>query len=435
MHEPFGRYGLLQRLATGGMAEIFLAQLHGDEGFAKKVVIKRILPHLGRDADFVRMFIDEAMVASQLTHPNIIEVHDFGHAEGSYFMAMDYVDGLDLHHVLRATKRLGIRLSAAEILAIGERVARGLAYTHSLADDAGVPLGIVHRDVSPHNIMVSRTGAVKVMDFGIAKAAARATSTASGAIKGKLSYLSPEQARGESASSLSDQFALGLVLWECLTGHKLFEGESDVAVLAQVAQCRVPNLEALSLDAPKALTAIVQRMLSCAPSDRYADLDEVADALTAVRYSLGAAGIVKLDAVVEQCSARGETTAAWSYAEQMGLRAAGGTRVLPQHRRSTTPVTPTVPTRKNRRLAAALELHRTHTTSRRHLLRARPHGSGRRLRAAHFDRLPWLLVGALLAMLLAMVGKHAQHPFGATMAPIIKSLKGSSASMTELQRY
>ena len=417
MHEPFGRYGLLRRLAVGGMAEIFLAALHGDEGFEKKVVLKRILPHLGQDADFVRMFIDEAMVASRLSHPNIIEVYDFGHAEGSYFMAMEYVEGIDLHQVLQQAKVLGQRLTVAEVAAIGERIARGLAYTHNLIDDDGVPLSIVHRDVSPHNIMISHLGAVKVMDFGIAKAAARATRTVTGTIKGKLAYMSPEQARGESATKLSDQFALGIVLWECLVGRKLFEGESDVTLLQRVAACNVPNLTVLCPEVPPSLSRIVQRALSCNPNSRYADLEELADALTAVRYSLGAAGIVKLDDVVNRYAVRGQETQSWSWAEQQVASSGGGTRVLaaPPAEPSSGP--------KTRKLRGAMTPARAHhATGRRPLLRHRSQTTSKPLEPTRIERLPWLLVGALLAALVTVAGRTAEglKPLQALSAMIIQ---------------
>lgn len=327
MVETYGRYGLLRRLAVGGMAEIFLAALHGDAGFEKQVVLKRILPHLSEDMGFVRMFIDEAMMASRLSHPNIIQVLDFGHAAGSYYMAMEYVPGIDLHKLLQRAQAAGRALSVPEVAAIGERIARGLAYTHNLTDVDGAPEAIVHRDVSPHNVMLSAQGEVKVMDFGIARAAARATRTLTGSIKGKLAYMAPEQARGEQATKLSDQFSLGAVLWECLSGRKLFAGDADVALVQQVAACQVPPLQALRPNLPQALLDIVARALHPDPLCRYPCLTELADALTALRYSLGAQGIVRLDALTAEFGQDRTDTAHWSWAQDAQV-AAGGTRVL-----------------------------------------------------------------------------------------------------------
>lgn len=407
MHEPFGRYGLLRRLAVGGMAEIYLAALHGDAGFEKKVVLKRILPHLGRDIDFVRMFIDEAMMASKLSHPNIIEVYDFGHAAGSYFMAMEYVDGIDLNRVLQRVKALGQPLNLAEVTAIGERVARGLAYTHNLTGEGGLSQAVVHRDVSPHNIMISRLGAIKVMDFGIAKAAARASQTATGTLKGKIAYMSPEQARGERATKYSDQFALGIILWECLAGRRLFEGDSDVTLLRRVSDCHIPNIADITPTVPQALVAIVQKALHCSPQDRYGDLNELADALVAVRYSLGEAGIVKLETLVSRYAGDDAGDAEWSWAQEQSQSPPAGTRLLPGVIRAPAQVVLKDRT-KTRKVPRGMPPHRAvHASQRRPILRGRLSVASSPLRAARNERLPWLLVGALLATLVTVVSRAA----------------------------
>lgn len=292
--EPFGKYQLLRRLAFGGMAEIFLAAYRGVEGFEKRVVVKRILPQFSADPTFVRMFIDEAVLAARLTHANVVQVYDFGSVDGTYYIAMEWVDGVDLRRVLRASKERRRRLEAAEVAAIGEGVARGLAYAHAVAGEDGAPLGLVHRDVSPHNIMISRSGEPKIMDFGIAKAAARASHTATGTIKGKVAYMAPEQASGEAVDARCDQFALGLVLWECLTGDRLFQGDSDLEVLRRVVSCATRPVRDLRGDVPVPLEQVVMRMLSQAPAERFASLDAAAEALASFRFSLGAAGAVHL---------------------------------------------------------------------------------------------------------------------------------------------
>lgn len=328
MEETFGRYTLIRRLAVGGMAEIFLAALHGDAGFEKKVVVKRILPHLSADASFVKMFIDEAIVAARLSHPNIIQTHDFGVVDGSHYIAMEYVEGVDLNRLLNAGKATHTLMSQAQVAALGERVARGLAYTHNLADDAGEQLGIVHRDISPHNIMISFTGEVKVMDFGIAKAAARSSQTAAGTIKGKLAYMAPEQAAGQSATKHADQFALGVVLYECLSGSPLFASDSEIALIQRVKDCDITPLRQLRSDIAPALEAIVMRALHKDPEARYPDLEEMQGALMAYRYGLGSAGMVQLGPLARACEHTTQAQASWSWAQNHHVTPSG-TRPLP----------------------------------------------------------------------------------------------------------
>ena len=277
------------------MAEIYRARFEGAEGFSKEVVIKRILPHFSEDESFVAMFADEARLAARLTHPNVVPIFDFGYEDDSYFIAMEYVDGMDLRALLQDLATSGLSLEPAEVAAIGEGAARGLHHAHSSLDDQGRSLELVHRDVSPHNILLSRSGEVKIADFGIAKARDRASQTLTGAIKGKVAYMAPEQVAGREVDRRTDQFALGVVLWECLTGQRLFGEGSGLMVMQRVAECEVPEVRRFAPDTPAALCAIVERMLRKEPGERFEDLDVAARALREFRYSLGTAGGVHLE--------------------------------------------------------------------------------------------------------------------------------------------
>ncbi len=296
----FGKYRLVRRLAFGGMAEIFLARLVGDQGFEKTLVLKRILPQFSSDPDFTRMFVDEAVLAARLTHPNVAQIYDFGEVAGIYFITMELVDGADLRRVIKCAFERGRGLAPVEVAAIGEGMARGLAYVHALETEDGRSLGIVHRDISPHNVMLTRDGDVKIMDFGIAKAAARATHTATGTIKGKLAYMAPEQALAEELDKRTDQFAVGLTLWECLVGRRLFEGDSEPELLSKVAAGRVRDVRAEKADVPEPLARIVMRMLALKRDDRYPDMRDVEHELAAFRFGMGAAGAVRLSGLVDE---------------------------------------------------------------------------------------------------------------------------------------
>ncbi len=267
----FGRYYLTQKVAMGGMAEIFRGKSIGAEGFEKIVAIKRILPHFSEDEGFVTMFKDEARVAAQLTHANVVQVFDFDEVDELFYIAMEYVEGHDLKRVLDVGARDGKPLSIAQAVHIMMEASQGLHYAHTRVVD-GNPLNIIHRDVSPHNIMVSFNGEVKIMDFGIAKAASRSTKTRVGTVKGKCAYMSPEQARGKPLDGRSDLFALGVTLWEMLTGKRLFVGESDFETLNNVLKAEVPPLSELNPEVPKELEAIVLRSLARDRDERQADV-------------------------------------------------------------------------------------------------------------------------------------------------------------------
>ncbi|MDQ3263666.1 MAG: protein kinase [Myxococcota bacterium] len=277
--ENYGRYQLLKRIATGGMAQIYLARQSGLEGFEKLLVVKRILPHLAENQDFVRMFLDEARIAARLNHPNVVQIFDLGSQDGSYFIAMEYIHGEDVRRVWKRGANRGRTLPLPLVCRVMMDACAGLDYAHKKADAAGKPLGIVHRDISPQNILVTFEGEVKVVDFGIAKAADQATVTRSGVLKGKYSYMSPEQARGERLDRRSDIFALGIVLHELLTGHRLFKRTNDIQTLNAVTECKVPAPSALNPEVPADLDRLVLKALARTPEQRFEDAAELQLAL------------------------------------------------------------------------------------------------------------------------------------------------------------
>jgi len=231
--KEFGKYMLTKKLAMGGMAELFLAKTQGAEGFEREVVVKRILPSYSEDESFVKMFIDEASLTSKLQHPNIVQIYDFDVFDRQYYIAMEFIHGEDLTNILKDGAERSMPLSVAQAVWIVCELAKGLHYAH-VKEHRGKPLNIIHRDVTPHNAMISYGGDVKLMDFGIAKAAERSTKTQAGMVKGKVAYMSPEQARGKPLDGRSDLFALATVLWELITGRRLFLRTSDFETLTAI---------------------------------------------------------------------------------------------------------------------------------------------------------------------------------------------------------
>jgi eukaryotic-like serine/threonine-protein kinase len=268
--ESFGRYQLLTKLASGGMAEIYLARQQGLEGFEKLLVIKRILPHLAEDEEFIQMFLDEARIAARLNHPNIVQIFDLGAIGDSFFIAMEYIHGEDVRRVWKQADAAGKPLPIALTCRIVAEAASALDYAHKRIDPANAkPLGIIHRDVSPQNILVSFEGGVKLVDFGIAKAADSVGHTRSGVLKGKYSYMSPEQAAGKKIDKRTDIFALGVVLYELLTGIRLFKRNTEVETLKAVAECQVEPPSVLNPDVSAELERIVMKALERKVEDRY----------------------------------------------------------------------------------------------------------------------------------------------------------------------
>jgi serine/threonine protein kinase len=274
--EKFGRYFLLERIATGGMAEVYRAVTNGVEGFRRTFVVKRILAEKAASQTFVKMFIEEARICALLHHPNVVQVYDFGNVNGSYFLAMEYLQGKDLSSLLRVLRAAKAAVPPGLAAFIAREAANGLHYAHSLRGANGQPLGIVHRDVTPSNVMLLFPGGVKVLDFGIAKATEAAKSEGEG-VKGKLGYLAPEQARDSSdVDGRADVFALGVTLWEMLVGRRLFAGKDDVETLQNVLQKPVPAPSSIRPEIPAELDRIVLRALERQLDRRYATADEMA---------------------------------------------------------------------------------------------------------------------------------------------------------------
>ncbi|HEY6477222.1 MAG TPA: serine/threonine-protein kinase [Polyangia bacterium] len=279
--QTFGRYVLTERIGSGGMAEIFRAVTEGTEGFRRVLVVKRIRKSLDASSEFLRMFFDEAKISALLNHPYIVQIYDFGQIDGAYFLAMEHVEGRDLGNVLRRLKADGELLAPSTAALIAAQVAQGLHYAHTLQSADGQPFNIIHRDVNPSNVMLLRTGIVKILDFGIAKASAAAgkAQTRATVIKGKLGYLSPEQARCEVLDGRSDVFSLGATLWEMLTGEKLFSGTSDFDRIRNVLEAPIGPPSRLRRAVPPALERIVMRALERDLPRRYRTAEEMSEEL------------------------------------------------------------------------------------------------------------------------------------------------------------
>ncbi|MBK8718658.1 MAG: protein kinase [Deltaproteobacteria bacterium] len=267
--ELSARYDVIGRLAVGGMAELFLGRPKGAPANTGAVVIKRILPQLAEDPEFVRMFRDEAHLASTLDHPNIVRVFDIGTDGDEPFFTMEYVHGENLRTILRGAQARNEAIPLPVVLSIAVGVTAALHYAHERTDRDGRPLAIVHRDVSPTNVLVSQGGEVKIVDFGIAKAAAATHVTQAGMLKGKVSYMSPEQCRGEAVDRRSDVFALGILLYELTTLQRLFRGENELAILHQILTGTVPPPSGIVPGYPPQLEAILMRSLQVDPAGRY----------------------------------------------------------------------------------------------------------------------------------------------------------------------
>ena len=267
--KKFSRYELLELLATGGMAHIYRAQLTSAPGMTKELVIKRVLPHLAQNRDFIDMFVDEARITMPLNHGNIVQVFEFGQDGQDYFLAMEYVRGRNLETVLTRLSERGLAMPVPVALFIGSEIAKGLDYAHRFRDPQNQPIGIIHRDVSPQNVLVGFQGEIKLTDFGIAKARSKVHQTSQGVIRGKAVYLSPEQAECQEMDARSDQFSLGSVQFEMLTGVRPFEGQTEVATLQKVRLAQVQAPSRLRSDVPTGVDAAVLKALAREPGRRF----------------------------------------------------------------------------------------------------------------------------------------------------------------------
>ena len=283
----FGRYTLLERLAVGGMAEVFRAKISSSHGFQKILVIKRILPHLAADPGFVAMFIDEAKLTAQLTHPKIVQILDFGEVNGQYFTALEFIDGFDALGLLRIAAQKRTRIPTQLAVFIVDEILEALDYAHNARDMEGKSLQIVHRDISPSNIFISKRGDVKLGDFGIAHAKRRESKTQVGTLKGKYGYMSPEQVVGRPIDNRSDLFAVGVVLAELLTGRRLFSAPADLDVLLKVRDVHLDRLDKYGKEIPPALDRIVRRALKKDPAERPQTASELHEELENYLFAAG----------------------------------------------------------------------------------------------------------------------------------------------------
>jgi serine/threonine protein kinase len=284
---PFGKYYLLDRINVGGMAEVFKAKTVGVEGFERIVALKRILPSIAEDEEFITMFIDEAKIAVQLQHANIAQIFDLGKVDDSYFIALEYVNGRDLRGIFDDLRKRGESMPMPQVCYLIMQLCEGLDYAHNKRDVQGRDLNLVHRDVSPQNVLVGYEGEVKLIDFGIAKAAGKASKTQAGILKGKFGYMSPEQVRGLPIDRRSDIFALGIVLYEMLTGERLFIGESDFSTLEKVRNVEIIPPSSFNADIPEKLERIVLKALEKNVEDRYQNAIDLHDDLQLFMHSVG----------------------------------------------------------------------------------------------------------------------------------------------------
>jgi eukaryotic-like serine/threonine-protein kinase len=281
------RYTITERLDHGGMAEVFRGVAESIEGFKKSVAIKRVLPNLTKNQKFVAMFLDEARLSLFLQHANIVQVFDISRTpDNAYFLVMEYVDGCNLKSLIERQKQKNRRMDLAHSIYLMMECCKALHYAHSLEHpETNEPLGIVHRDISPPNILLSKNGEIKLVDFGLAKANSQVEFTDPGVVKGKFSYLSPEAASGLEVDARADVFAVGILLWELFTGRRLFYGETDYQTVELVRQARVPSMAALNPEIEPELESIVRKALARDPQDRYTHAADLGDALTQYLFS------------------------------------------------------------------------------------------------------------------------------------------------------
>jgi serine/threonine-protein kinase len=281
------RYRIVERIAAGGMAEVYQGESSGIEGFRKKVAIKRVLPKLSQNREFIHMFLDEARLCAYLSHSKCVQVFDIGQAAGAHFIVMEYVDGADLQGVLEHLQRQQQQMPVEVACLIAMHVCEGLAYAHDACDHNEQPLGIVHRDISPHNVLMTRFGEVKLVDFGLAKASSHLTADEEDIVKGKFGYLAPEVTLGQGADRRVDIFAAGILLWEMLAGRRLFRGETDLETFQQVQAAVVPDMRQIRGDVGDDIAYVLSRALARDRDQRYPRAGDFAKDLATVLDRLG----------------------------------------------------------------------------------------------------------------------------------------------------
>jgi serine/threonine-protein kinase len=281
------RYRVVEKLESGGMAEVFRAESEGLQGFKKQVAIKRVLPHLSEKKKFISMFLDEARLSAHLSHSNCVQVFDIGVGDNAYFIVMEFVDGANLKAIAESLKKNNKEFPVAYVAFIAQEICKGLAYAHELRDPNGVDLHIVHRDMSPPNVLITKYGEVKIVDFGLAKANSQLERSEPGIIKGKFSYLSPEAAMGQEVDSRTDIFAVGIILWELLAGRRLFLGETDFQTVKKVQQAAVPSISTINTKVPPDLERIVAKALARDPAVRYRTARDLGQDLSKFMFRLG----------------------------------------------------------------------------------------------------------------------------------------------------
>jgi serine/threonine protein kinase len=291
--ERLDRFELIAELASGGMATVFLARLSGVAGFQRLVAIKRLHPHLAREPEFVEMFLDEARLAARIHHPNVVPIQEVGESDQGYYLVMDYIEGDTLARVLAKAAKTNSTVPYGVTIRILLDTLAGLHAAHEMKDDHGEPLQIVHRDVSPQNILVGVDGVARVVDFGVARAATRLSTTRSGQLKGKLAYMAPEQARGAGVDRRADLFACGIVLWEALATKRLFKGDGEAETLNRVLYEPIVPPSSVRPDVPKALEDICMKALSRDVDQRFATAQDFGDELEKAARALGSVGSVR----------------------------------------------------------------------------------------------------------------------------------------------
>jgi serine/threonine protein kinase len=287
MSDSQQRYRVIEKLESGGMAEVFRAESEGLQGFRKQVAIKRVLPHLSSKKKFISMFLDEARLSAQLSHSNCVQVFDIGVGDSAYFIVMEFVDGANLKAIIEHIKKTGKDFPVEAAVHISLEICKGLAYAHELTDPNGVPLYIVHRDMSPPNVLITKHGEVKIVDFGLAKANSQLEKSEPGIIKGKFSYLAPEAAMAQEVDARTDIFAVGIILWELLAGQRLFLGDTDFQTVKKVQAAVVPSISQINKKVPPDLEKIIARALARDPAQRYANARDLGMELSKFMFRHG----------------------------------------------------------------------------------------------------------------------------------------------------